>query len=126
MNGKKIIGIIAAVVIAGFAIWFWWRYYFVFASGVKAGTLNYIEQKGYVFKTWEGRLLQEGFRSGPNGGMGSIEFRFSVADDSLAHVLERQGGKLMELRYKEYQHPIAWRGASQFVVVEILNKDVAK
>ena len=32
---------------------FYVRYYFVFGSGVKAGTLNYVVKKGYVFKTYE-------------------------------------------------------------------------
>ena len=40
---------------------FYVRYYFVFGSGVKAGTLNYVVKKGYVFKTYEGILIMEGF-----------------------------------------------------------------
>ncbi len=121
MNWKKIGGITAVIIIVILIIWFWWRYYFPFAEGVKSGQLNYFEKKGYIFKTWEGRLVQEGFRANPTGGMGSIEFRFSVADDSLASVLERSSGKWIEVRYTEYFNPIIWRGASEFVVTDILS-----
>ena len=31
---------------------FWWRHYFVFGEGVKAGDLNFLVRKGYIFKTW--------------------------------------------------------------------------
>ena len=98
----------------------WWRYYFVFGEGVKAGDLNFFVKKGYVFKTYEGRLIQKGFWSSTPGSLQSNEFEFSVVDDSIASVLEHCSGKKVELRYKEYLHPLPWRGKSNFVVNEIL------
>ena len=117
---RKTIFIASIVVILLLAIFFWWRYYFVFGEGVKAGTLNFFVKKGYVFKTWEGRLIQEGFKTPAPGAMQSNEFEFSVTNDSIAAVLERCGGEVVELRYKEYLHPIPWRGMSSYVVTEIL------
>ncbi|HOI87779.1 MAG TPA: hypothetical protein PLV51_07965 [Lentimicrobium sp.] len=113
--------IIGFVIVAVLAAFLWWRYYFVFGEGVKAGTLNFFVRKGYVFKTWEGRLIQEGFRTQTPGALQSNEFEFSVVNDSIARVLERNGGKFVELRYKEYLKPLPWRGMSNYVVVEILN-----
>jgi hypothetical protein len=99
---------------------FYWRYYFVFSEGIKGGNLNYFEKKGYVFKTWEGRVVQEGFQSPTAGALQSNEFRFSVKGDDVINQLERAGGKFVELRYKEYLHPLPWRGASEFVVHEVI------
>ncbi|PSL07851.1 hypothetical protein [Cecembia rubra] len=98
----------------------YWRYYFVFSEGVKGGTLNYFEKKGYVFKTWEGRIVQEGFQSPTAGALQSNEFRFSAKGDEVAQQLERAGGKFVELRYKEYLNPLPWRGASSFIVYEVI------
>ncbi len=117
---RKTVFIITLIVILILAVFFWWRYYFVFGEGVKAGNLNFFVKKGYVFKTWEGRLIQEGFKTQSPGAMQSNEFEFSVTDDSIAAILERNGGRLVELRYKEYLHPIPWRGMSNYVVIEIL------
>jgi hypothetical protein len=117
------IGIIVLVLVGIVA--FWWRFYFVFGEGVKAGTLNYIVRKGYLFKTWEGKLIQTGFRTPAPGAIQSNEFQFSVANDGVARSLERASGKFVELRYKEFLAPLPWRGVSKYVVFEILNiKDV--
>jgi hypothetical protein len=117
---KKFLKIGIPVLIIILAIVIWWRYYFVFGEGVKAGNLNFVVKKGYIFKTWEGRIIQEGFKTPNPNQMQSNEFEFSVAEDSVAQVLERYSGKFVELRYKEYLNAIPWRGNSNFVVTEIL------
>jgi len=117
------IGIIVLVLVG--IVVFWWRFYFVFGEGVKAGTLNYIVKKGYLFKTWEGKLIQTGFKTPAPGAIQSNEFQFSVTNDGVARSLERASGKFVELRYKEYLAPLPWRGVSKYVVFEVLNiKDV--
>ena len=84
-------------------------------------------KKGVVFKTYEGRVVQEGFQSPTAGGLQSNEFRFSVVDETVAKELERSSGKNVELRYKEYNGILPWRGTSNFVVTEILTiKDPGK
>ena len=112
-----IIGLILIGVLAGL---FWYKFYFVFGEGVKAGSLNYFVKKGVIFKTYEGRVVQEGFQSPTAGALQSNEFRFSVADEEVAVKLERASGKFVELRYKEYNGMLPWRGASNFVVTEVL------
>jgi len=112
-------GIVVLLLVA--AIIFWWRHYFVFGEGVKAGDLNYLVRKGYIFKTWEGKLIQTGFKTPTPGAIQSNEFEFSITNDSIARVLERESGKFVELRYKEYIAPLPWRGMSRYVVIEILD-----
>jgi len=102
------------------AVLLWWRFYFVFGEGVKAGNLNFLVKKGYIFKTWEGRLIQVGFRAPAPGSIQSNEFDFSVVSDSIGALLERCSGKTVELRYKEYLHSLPWRGMSHYVVFEVL------
>jgi hypothetical protein len=119
MNKYVKIGIFVIILIlAGVG---YWRYYFVFGEGVKGGTLNYFEKKGYVFKTWEGRIVQEGFQSPTAGALQSNEFRFSAINDEIAKQLERASGRFVELRYKEYLNPLPWRGASSFIVIEVID-----
>jgi hypothetical protein len=126
MKLNKFLKISIPVVIVLLIIFFWWRYYFVFGEGVKAGNLNFVVKKGYMFKTWEGRLIQEGFKTPTPGAIQSNEFDFSVTDDSIASILERRGGKFVELRYKEYLHSLPWRGMSNYIVTEILRVEDAK
>ena len=120
----KIIGIVSLIIILTLAGVFYFRYYFVFGEGVKAGELNYMVHKGYVFKTYEGKLIQAGFKGqSANGiatGIQSYEFQFSVTDKTIADSLMRCSGKQVELHYKEYLNPIVWRGVSEFVVDSII------
>jgi hypothetical protein len=113
-----IIGIVILLILAGF---FYYRYYFVFGEGVKAGQLNYFVKKGYVFKTNEGRLIQTGIRSQAPGNVASNEFIFSVQDEKVAAKLNQSAGSTLELHYKEYLHALPWRGVSVFVVDSIVS-----
>ncbi len=122
---KKWIRNFIIILLIGFSIFFYFRFYFVLGTGVKAGSLNYVVHKGYVFKTYEGKLIQAGFRGNPKG-MGnstiqSYEFEFSITDKSIADTLMLSGGKEVELRYKEYLGALPWRGYSKYVVYQIVN-----
>ncbi len=112
-----IISLIAIVVLAGFI---YFKFYFVFGEGVKAGELNYLVHKGYIFKTYEGKMIQTGFRGQQAGTIQSYEFVFSVTDKEVAEELMRSSGKTMELHYKEYLGTLPWRGVSKFVVDSIV------
>jgi hypothetical protein len=118
--GKFITGIllILLVVLAGFI---YWKYYFVFGEGAKAGELNFLVKKGYVFKTWEGKLVQSGLRSKSPNTIQSYEFDFSVANERIASQLMSNEGKAVNLHYKEYQGSLPWRGHSQYVVDSIIS-----
>ena len=98
----------------------YYRYYWVFGEGVKSGELNYVVKKGYIFKTYEGKLIQSGFRSRTPGTVQSYEFEFSVGDKSIAEKLMLSSGKEVELHYKEYLHAIPWRGYTNYVVDSII------
>ena len=113
------IGLVALLALAG---WFFIRYYFVFGSGVKAGQMNFFVYKGYVFKTYEGRLILAGYNSNnSNATIQSNEFNFSVKDKEVAHQLERCAGKHVELHYNEYLGALPWRGMSRYVVDSVLS-----
>ena len=122
--GKKLIGfgsLAAILLIAGFIFF---RFYFVFGEGVKAGELNFVVYKGYVFKTYEGRVIQAGFGKGKGANAGAIqsyEFDFSITDKAVADSLMRCGGKTVELHYKEYLGTLPWRGKQKYIVDRIVS-----
>ena len=107
---------IAAVLAAAAYI----RFIFVIGEGVKSGELNYVVYKGVLFKPYEGKLIQTGIRSKAAGSIQSYEFEFSVENEALARELMLQGGKTLELHYKEYFGALPWRGFTKFVVDSII------
>lgn len=121
MKSKKTLFIVLGIIILILSGFIFYRYYFVFGEGVKAGQLNYVVKKGYLFKTYEGKLIQTGFRTGQPGAIQSNEFEFSVADKAIAEKMMLNSGKQFELHYKEYVSSLAWRGYSSFVVDSIIS-----
>ncbi len=119
---KKFLRILLLLIIMIGIFLFWWNYLFVFGEGVKSGQLNYVVKKGNIFKTYEGKLIQSGFRTQTAGSIQSYEFEFSIADDSLANYLMNNSGNYYDLHYKEYKHPLPWRGFSTFVVDKIVSE----
>ncbi len=120
---RRFLWIATAILVLGGGLFIYGRYYFVFGTGVKAGTLNYVVNKGYIFKTYEGVLIMEGIRSSGQGTIQSNQFVFSVEDAILADSLMRLSGRHVELQYNEYIGALPWRGYSNFVVDSLLTVD---
>ncbi len=118
---SKIISISTFVVILALAGFIFFKFYFVFGEGVKAGDLNQVMYKGYVFKTYEGRLIQAGLRGKGTNGMESYVFEFSVDDAAVADSLMRCSGRTVELHYKEYLGALPWRGQQKYIVDQIIS-----
>ncbi|MCR5561490.1 MAG: hypothetical protein K6F58_06725 [Bacteroidales bacterium] len=130
---KILIWIVVALVLV-LGIWFGVKFYFVLGDGVKAGNLNQVVYKGWVWKTYEGRIIMSGFRGSKSsrGGIQSNEFNFSVDKKavgyrangsvySVADSLMRCSGKNVQVRYREYKGSLPWRGMQHYIVYEILN-----
>lgn len=110
--------ILVLLLVLGIGAYF--RYWWVFGTGVKAGELNYLVHKGVLFKTYEGKMIQTGIRS-QAGTLQSLEFLFSVEDPEVAQTLMANSGKQFNLHYREYLAPLPWRGHHEFVVDSIVS-----
>ena len=122
---KVLLWAILGLILAG-AVFCYIRFFFVFGDGVKAGELNQFTYKGYVWKTYEGRLIQAGFKGSvpKTGGTATIQsdiFDFSVSDKEIADELMRCSGKTVEVHYKEYLGALPWRGMQKHVVDKIIS-----
>ncbi|NLR65388.1 hypothetical protein HGH92_13810 [Chitinophaga varians] len=117
----RFIFIVVTIIVLVLGGFFLYKFYFVFGRGVKAGELNYFVEKGYVFKTYEGKLIQSGYKGRTAGTIQSNEFQFSVADERIAQQLMTASGKTVELHYREYLGALPWRGYSPFIVDSVIS-----
>lgn|SRR5690606_1073230 len=111
----KIVRIIAVTLILGLAVFIGVRYFMVFGTGTKAGVLNSFVHKGYIFKTYEGKIIQSGFKA----NIQSNEFEFSVTNERVAQQLMESSGKEVKLQYREYFGALPWRGMHRYIVDSI-------
>ncbi len=120
----KIITSVTLLLLAAAALFVYIKFYYVFGEGVKAGELNFVVYKGYLWKTYEGRAIQAGFQKGSKGAttaVQSYEFDFSVADKAIADTLMRCSGRNVQLHYKEYLGALPWRGQQKYIVDRIVS-----
>ena len=119
----KIITIVSSVIVLALAAFIFVRFFYVYSSGVNTGELNYFQREGIVFKTYEGKLIQSGFKATgeSNGTLRSNELKFSVTDQAVADTIMRCSGKRIEVKWNRYMATLPWRGNSQFIVTEVLS-----
>ncbi len=117
--------ILLVLILAGYV---YWKFYYPLTSeGVKSGYLNFAVKKGQIFKTYEGKLIQEGIRSKTAGAIQSNEFEFSIKDKRIYDILKLNSGKYFDLRYKEYNGVLPWRGNTVYIVDSIMGmRDVER
>ena len=135
---KKILIIVVLALLLILGGWIFIHFFWTFGTGVKAGELNQVVYKGWIWKTYEGRIIMSGFRNDSKGaGLQSNSFTFSVdkhaegrkangAVYSVADSLMLCSGKSVQVKYKEFRGALPWRGLQKYVVYEILSvKDPA-
>jgi hypothetical protein len=112
---KKFLRYLLVFVLLALVPFIYWRFYYVVADGTQAGMLNVFQKKGLIFKTYEGKLIQSGFKA----NIQSNEFSFSVTNPGLADQLMKLSGKELNLHYKQYLGSLPWRGMQQNIVDSI-------
>lgn len=115
--------VIAVLALAGFIFF---KFCFVYSEGVNEGDINYFQKEGFIFKTYEGKMIQTGLKSGKNqGAIQSNEFKFSVVDERIAQRLNQGSNTGIKLHWKRYLGTLPWRGNSQFIVDSIYETGAA-
>jgi hypothetical protein len=109
--------LIALLIIAGFIFF---KFCFVYSEGVNEGDINYFQREGFIFKTYEGKMIQTGLKNTKvQGSIQSNEFRFSVVSESVAKQLNEGTNTGVKLHWKRYLGTLPWRGKSVFIVDSI-------
>ncbi len=118
---RKFLRTFVIILILLLGLFIYWKYYYVIGDGVKSGYLNFAVRKGQVFKTYEGKLIQEGLRSKVAGSIQSNEFEFSISNKRVYDTLSLNSGKIFDLHYKEYNGALPWRGYTRYMVDSIIS-----
>ena len=94
----------------------YWRYYFTYSEGNRAGLLQKFSYRGNFFKTYEGELVMSSVESNKNVALASEKFFFSVADKNTATKLSALEGHLVVLHYQQKNGILPWKGETEYIV----------
>lgn len=98
-----------------FAAWSWMTLSYAYSTGERAGYAQKLSEKGWLCKTWEGELAMANLP----GVMPEI-FKFSVRNDSIAHLLERNLGKKVSISYQQHRGiPTSCFGETEYYITNV-------
>lgn len=97
-RGLIVLLIVLLVPALVFGAWSWITLNYSYSRGERAGYVQKFSQKGWLCKTWEGELAMVNLP----GTMTEI-FLFSVRNDSIANLLEKNVGKRVSVSYEQHR-----------------------
>src|SRR5438874_13128491 len=98
-----------------FGTWSWVTLNYSYSKGERAGYVQKLSKKGWVCKTWEGELAMANLP----GTMPEI-FRFSVRNDSIASLIDKEVGKRVSLGYEQHRGvPTSCFGETEYFVTGV-------
>lgn len=121
-TAAKIVTIVSSVLVVALGVFVFFKFFFVYSEGVNEGDINYFQNEGFIFKTYEGKMIQTGYNSrNSSATIQSNEFKFSVDDEEVARQIENNSSRQIKLHWKRYLGILPWRGNSQYVVDSIVS-----
>lgn len=87
-----------------------------YSNGDRVGVLTKFEQRGLVFKTYEGELNIIGVNQYIGSPLSNETWHFSVRDEKVAQELRGLQGKEVRLSFKEKNYNFFWQGETKFFV----------
>lgn len=116
---KRILVIGIILLIGLFSLWQWG----VYENGVKAGKVLSVSEKGFIFKTYEGKLNLETFGALKGASPIAEAFDFSVAknDDEVIKQLQEVAlsGERVNLHFIRRYVRFPWRGDTKVFVEKV-------
>jgi hypothetical protein len=121
-TSAKIVTWTSVIAILALAVFIFFKFCFVYSEGVNEGDINYFQKEGFIFKTYEGKMIQTGLKSTKgSGSIQSNEFKFSVVSERVAAKIDNGSNVGVKLHWKRYLGTLPWRGNSQFIVDSVIS-----
>jgi hypothetical protein len=106
--------LIVVIVIA--TIFIYWKYFYTYSEGYRAGLLQKFSSKGAIFKTYEGELILSSVSSSRDVTLASEKFLFSLTNKALVRQFDTLQGDMVIVHYTQKNGTVFWRGDSPYLV----------
>lgn len=113
---RRILYFISFLIIIFLGIFIYWKYFYTYSEGYRAGLLQKFSHKGAIFKTYEGEMILSSVAGGNNVVIASEKFLFSVNDKNLANALDTLQGRNVIVHYIQKNAALIWKGDTPYYV----------
>ncbi len=119
-RAKKTTGKIIRWFLILFVIFFcgfiYWKYFYTYSEGYRAGLLQKFSSKGALFKTYEGELILSSVSSNRDVTLASEKFQFSMTNKAMVRQFDTLQGNMVIVHYRQKNGTLFWRGDSPYLV----------
>jgi len=116
---KKAVIILVVLGLAVFAFFYW----ATFETGIMAGKVLRLTEKGVLFKTYEGKLNLETFGALKGASPIAESFDFSVESSEKDVIKALQevalSGERVNLHFKKRYAQFPWRGETRYFITQV-------
>ena len=120
---KRIFNWILGIIFVLLAVFIYFKYFFTYSEGYRAGLLQKFSNKGIFFKTYEGELILSSVSSTAHVTIASEKFNFSVLEKDMNMSFDTLQGRNVIVHYIEKKGAVLWRGDSRYIVDSIAVRD---
>jgi len=113
---KEVLYVFITLILIVIGISIYWKYFYTYSDGYRAGLLQKFSHKGNIVKTYEGEMILSSVSGNMNVVIASEKFLFSVTDKYLAQQLDTIQGRMVIVHYKEKNGVLFWHGDSKYLV----------
>ena len=101
------------------SLFIYWKYFYTYSEGYRAGLLQKFSSKGALFKTYEGEMILSSVSSNREVTLASEKFLFTMINKSLVRQFDTLQGDMVIVHYKQKNGTVFWRGDSAYLVDSI-------
>ena len=113
---KGVLKLLLIFIIIFGATFVYWKYFYTYSEGYRAGLLQKFSSKGALFKTYEGEMILSSVSSNRDVALASEKFLFSMINKSLVRQFDTLQGDMVIVHYRQKNGTVFWRGDSPYLV----------
>jgi hypothetical protein len=118
-TSKRILKWTAFIVLILLTGFIYWKYFYTYSEGYRAGMLQKFSSKGTIFKTYEGEMILSSISSSRDVALASEKFYFTLTNKSLVRNFDTLQGENVIVHYRQKNGILFWRGDSDYLVDSI-------
>jgi hypothetical protein len=116
---RKFFRWLLTLMLVSLALFVYFKYFFTYSEGYRAGLLQKFSHKGVIVKTYEGEMVLSSVSSTRDVALASEKFLFTVTNKHLIRQFDTLQGENIIIHYRQKKGAIFFRGDSPYLVDSI-------
>ena len=115
-KSRKVLRWTLIILIVFLGIFIYWKYFYTYSEGYRAGLLQKFSSKGVIFKTYEGEMILSSVSSNRDVALASEKFLFTMTNKALVRQFDTLQGDMVIVHYRQKNGRLPWQGDTPYLV----------